>query len=135
MSSSHSRLRRSLAVKATELGLAVPQVVAHRITRMALAGVYPNARDRKEFHRMGTEKMAAFAESWNAMTIQVLRANHEAVLSFWRSYWLFGLSGKPSASMHSRTRNSGYRVLNKGLAPVHRRAVANAKRLVRTRLR
>lgn len=61
-------------VKAAELGFAAPQVVAHRITRMLMAGVTPTARDRKELRLMGTEKMAAFAESWNAMAIETFRA-------------------------------------------------------------
>jgi len=84
---------------------------------------------------MGAEKMTAFAESWNAMTIRALRANWEAVASFWRSYWMFCLTGKISPSTRSHLHNAVYRVLNSGIGPVHRRAVANAKRLARTSLR
>jgi hypothetical protein len=36
-----------LARQATELAMAVPQVMAHRLTRMALAGATPSARDRR----------------------------------------------------------------------------------------
>src|SRR5438128_1971363 len=51
----------------SELAFAVPQVVAHRLTRMALAGPVLSARDRREFHGMGQEKVHAFWQSWFAM--------------------------------------------------------------------
>ena len=135
MPSRRKRHRRSLVAKAAELTFAVPQVVAHRVARMALAGASPTARDRREFHQMGTEKMAAFSESWNAMTIQALRANYEVVGSFWRAWWAFWLTGKPSPLVRPRFHDAAYGVLSKGIGPVHRRAVANAKRLGRTSLR
>jgi len=43
-------------IKLAELGVAAPQVVSHRLTRMALAGPALNARDRKEFTGMVVEK-------------------------------------------------------------------------------
>jgi hypothetical protein len=64
-----------LAVKAAELAFAVPQVVAHRVARMAIAGPKPSARDRKEFARMVAEQNAAFGESFNAMAAQAVRAD------------------------------------------------------------
>ena len=131
MSSRRRRKSRSLNVKATELALAVPQVVAHRVTRMALAGTSPTARDQREFRQMGAEKMAAFTESWNAMATQAFRANYLLATSFWRSW----LAGRPSQSSGSQLHNAALGVLGKGLGPVHRRAVANAKRLARIRLR
>ena len=60
MASRKARGSRSLAVKAAELAFAVPQVVVHRIIRMALSGPELSARDRKEFERMVAEKNAAF---------------------------------------------------------------------------
>ena len=60
----------SLSAKTAELALAVPQVVAHRLLRMAHAGPHLSARDRKEFARMVAEKNSAFGESWNAMALQ-----------------------------------------------------------------
>jgi len=131
MPARHKRQSTSLIVKATELAVAVPQVVAHRVTRMALAGAPPTARDQREFRQMGTEKMAAFTESWNAMATQAFRANYVLATSFWRSW----LSGRPSPFSGSQLHSAALGVLGKGLGPVHRRAVANAKRLARTRLR
>jgi hypothetical protein len=135
MPSRNKRHRRSFIAKVTELGFAVPQVVAHRMTRLALAGVSPSARDRREFRQMGNEKTVAFAESLNAMAVQAFRANYELTASFWRSYWRSWLSSNPSPFTGSDWHNAAYGVLNKGIGPVHRRAVANAKRLARTRLR
>jgi hypothetical protein len=122
--------------QAVELACAVPQVVAHRVTRMAVAGPTPSARDRKEFQRMGTEKTAAFGESWNAMTVQALRANQALAASFFRACWSPWLKGGPSASaVAAQMQNATLGVLSKGMAPVHRKAVANAKRLTRAKSR
>src|SRR4029078_9027399 len=62
----------SLSAKTAELAFAVPQVVAHRLLRMAHAGPHLSARARKEFARMIAEKHSAFGESWNAMAVQSL---------------------------------------------------------------
>ena len=131
MSFRRTRNLTPFIVKAAELGFAAPQVVAHRLTRMAMAGVAPTARDRKEFRCMGTEKMAAFTESWNAMAMETFRANQALTASLWRSVWLPWL-GKPSTASHLHDAALG--VLGKRIAPVHRRAVGNARRLTRTRL-
>ncbi len=133
MPSRRRRNRMPLIVKAAELGLAAPQVVAHRVNRMAMAGAFPTVRDRREFRRMGTEKMAAFTESWNAMAMEGIRANLALTASFWRSVWFPWLGAKPLAPR--RLRNAALGVLDKGISPVHRRAVANARRLARTGLR
>lgn len=123
----------SLIVKTAELAVAAPQVVAYRVARMALAGAYPTVRDRDEFQRMATEKMAAFSESWGAMAAETARANLSLAASVWRMAWFPWLSGKPPAAWHFP--GAALEVLGKGIAPVHRRAVANARRLARTKLR
>jgi hypothetical protein len=136
MASRRSRATRSLAVKAAELTLAVPQVVAHRVTRMALASPKLSARDRKEFERMVAEKNAAFGESWRAMAAQAAVANQALAASFFRSFLAVAGGKKPStAAAASQLNRAALGVLGKGLAPVHRKAVANAKRLSRTKLR
>ena len=99
------RHSRALARQATDLSLAVPLVVSQRMLRMMLAGHSPSARDRRELHRMGAEKVSAFYESWAAMFMQ---------MAF---FWFQG----PLA------------VFAKGMAPIRRRAVANARRLGRAR--
>jgi hypothetical protein len=136
MPSRRTRKTQSIVTQAVELAFAVPQVVAHRVTRMALAGPTLSARDRKEFQRMGAEKTAAFGESWNAMTLQALRAHQSLAVSFFRSFWSPSLKGRPSASaVAAQWQSAALGILDKGMAPVHRKAVANAKRLARTKLR
>ena len=85
---------------------------------------------------MGAEKMAAFSQSWNAMTMQAFRANQALAASFLRSFWSPLRRSKPSASaVAAQLQNAALGVVGKGMAPVHRKAVANAKRLARTKLR
>jgi hypothetical protein len=136
MSSHASRKTKSINTKAAELALAVPQVVAHRVARMALAGPTLSQRDRKEFDLMVAEKKTAFAQAFQAMAAQTLRANQSLAASFLRSMWSPNFWGKPSAGKAAaQVRSAALGILDKGMAPVHRKAVANAKRLARTRLR
>jgi hypothetical protein len=136
MATRRRRANKSLTVKATELAFAVPQVVAHRVTRMALSGRTPSARDRKEFELMVAEKNAAFIESWNAMAVQAVLANQALAASFFKSFFTAARGKKLSAARSSaQFRRAALKVLGKGFAPVHRTATANAKRLARTKLR
>jgi hypothetical protein len=119
-----------LSIKAAELAVAVPQVIALRMARLAAAGLSPTERDRNEFRRMSTEKTAAFVESWNAMSLQAFRANQALGLSFLRGfYWPWLEGGLSVTAASKRLHRAALGVLDKGLDPVHRRAVANAKRL------
>jgi hypothetical protein len=122
-----------LGAQAIELAFASPQVVMHRLTRVALAGASPSLSDQQEFHRMGAEKVAAFHESWHAMLGELFRMN----LALWSSPWRWaatstsGLHALRLASRHAE--RTTLAVLGAGIAPVHRRAVANARRLRRPR--
>jgi len=128
------RKSKSLSAQAAALAVAVPQVIVHRAIRMAMAGASPSARDRKEFHRMGAEKVAALTESWNAMAVQTFRANQQLALSYMQSLWFPWLSPMSSAKSASRQlSNAALGILGKGMTPIRRRAVANAKRLGRTK--
>jgi hypothetical protein len=104
--------------------MVVPQVVAMRTARMLAAGVNPSASDRREFQRMGNEKVLAFWESMNAMGLQMAKAQQEYALFAmrnWTAPWITPWSIAASAS----------RVLEQGVAPLHKRASANARRLRR----
>lgn len=94
-----------LALRSMEMFTASGQVIAARTGRMARAGTSPNARDRREFTRMGTEKVQAASQSAWAMAMSMQQA--------WFQAWL--------------------QMLTAGLAPVHRTATANARRLTRRR--
>ena len=141
-------------VKATELAIAAPQVIAMRAARMLAAGANPGAADRAEFSRMCTEKVQAFWESLFAMGAQTVRTNHEyasrAALQWWRlwatPWWLAAmrsgahvmgslpraaaLVSAPSAGQQKRATS---KLVAAGLGPVHRRATRNARRLARKR--
>ena len=127
------RMRRprssAAATRAVELAFAVPEVMAHRLTRLAFAGPAPSIRDRREFSRMGSEKVAAIYESWNAMLMATFRANLVLTFSVAR-WWLWPSSFR---ALPARARRVPLIVVGRGLAPVHRRVVANARRLRRAR--
>lgn len=126
----------ALATQAAELAFAAPQVVAHRVARMAAAGARPSARDREEFTRMVAEKQAAFFESWGAMAVQAAAAQHALAASWWQSCWaLPGGALTQGQAWARQAQGEALGVLGKGLAPVHRKAVANAKRLARSKRR
>jgi hypothetical protein len=118
--------RRNLAMQATELALAVPQVLAYRSMGIARAQASPSLRDRKELYLMSTEKVAAFWESWNAMLVAMFHANVKLAMASMSIWW----SPRAVASRaYAQGRRSAFAVLASGLAPVHRRAVGNARRL------
>ena len=133
MATRRPRKTPPVARQAAELAVAVPQVIAHRLTRLALAGPAPSARDRREYQRMGAEKAAAFAESWNAMATQAFEANQTLALSFLRAFWSPASARSSAASATRQVGRAVTGIVQAGLAPVHRCAVANAKRLGRTK--
>ena len=119
-----------------EVALAVPQVVAHRVTRMALAGPKLSDRDRKEFQMMVNEKQVAFVQAWSNMAMQAFRANQtftESMLGFFFSP--FSREKLSAASAAAQIQNAATGVLGKGLAPIHRKAVSNTRRLAKPKIR
>lgn len=130
------QLANALLKKTRELSVAAPQVVAHRAARLALASPRLTPRDRKEFFGMVAEKQLAFAQSWLAMLTEAARINERVALSAFRTTaWPWSLSSTSLAAGVRQVHGSALAVASKGLAPVHRKAVANAKRLARTTLR
>ena len=133
---SRSRKTASFARQSAELASAVPQVVAHRVARMAMAGAVPSERDRREFQLMVDEKNDAFSESWNAMAQQALRVQQAMTASLFSSFWQVSLGRQAEGGdMATQMHDAAMSVLGHGMAPLHRRAVANAKRLSKTSLR
>jgi hypothetical protein len=127
-----------LAQQTTELAMAVPQVVSHRVYRMMTAGLQPDAKDQREFHRMGAEKIAAFQESWMAMGTHLFSVQQAWMLSWMRAVWMPWPSANPwsswqrsSQQLRTQLHRATVDTAAQGLAPVHKRAVANAKRLAR----
>jgi hypothetical protein len=110
-----------------EIGVAAPQVIAHRLARMALAGPAPSARDRKEFSGMVMEKQLALFQAWTAAVGQMFQWQQQAALSL--------LAGASPHKHAAQGRQAASRLVAATLAPVHRKVTANAKRLARTKLR
>jgi hypothetical protein len=108
-----------LSGQAFELSLAAPLVIAQRMSRMMAAGPALSARDRREFSLMGTEKVLAFQQACAAMWTQALFSQFALARS---------MAATAMPTMMSR---EALKVMSAGLAPVHRKAVANAKRLSR----
>ena len=138
MSSSSKQLR--LSRRSSELAQAVPQVVARRVGRMMQAGPLPSVEDQQEFYRMGIEKMEAFGEAWWAMVLQGSQVQQQFALWWMQTWWKVALGGwmNPptlqhlSTSAQQRVLASMLDVTHRGITPVRRRAVANARRLNRS---
>jgi hypothetical protein len=128
---SRGRTKR-VSRQVTELYSAVPQVVAQRMALLAAPMLRPGINPWQESVRMSSEKVSAFNESWLAMWSQALRSQREMALASVRNW------GPPNWGMQSvdqsvkAMQSAALGVVGQGLAPVHRRAVANAKRLART---
>ena len=121
-----------LAAQMFELGIAAPQVIAHRIARMAAAGTSLSAHDRAEFNRMCLEKLAAAHEAWAAMAAQGLLEYQKLGVGFMQSLWFPWMRPAPTVkSVSKELTRIALGILGSGIAPVHRRAMANARRLRR----
>ena len=122
MATRRRRRTKSLAAQTVALGIAAPQVIAHRMAGM----------DHAEFQRMGVEKVAAAGEAWTAMATQAFLENQKLALSLMQSFWFPWMrpTGKSVSTQMSRATAA---VLGAGMAPISRRAAANAKRLARIR--
>lgn len=128
MTSSNNRKANQLARQAAELSFAAPQVIAHRVSRMATAGVNPSKADRKEFTMMGAEKVAAFYESWQAMGWQMLQAQQQLWMKTFMNPMMWWQPWNNKA-LGNQMQSSMLDIMGKGLFPVHNRAVGNARRL------
>ena len=129
----------SHALKLGELGLAAPQVIAHRLSRMALAGASPSARDQKEFTQMIQEKQLAFSQSWMNMCGEIWRIQQAMFAAWFKSLTPMNMLQPMSSAQQRRQarifQNGLHTIASKGLAPIHQKAVANSKRLAKTSLR
>ncbi len=137
---------------AMTIATGAPQVIAMRVARMASHGMNPSPGDRREMHRMVSEKSHAFGESWMAMGAQALRMQQAFWQSLWQPlmqpWWLASMRGftwpastrspmtafaSPArarqASLASTVSRGMAQVAAAGLAPVGRRVRGNVKRL------
>jgi hypothetical protein len=126
-----------LIEQATELMLAAPQVIALRVAGMMAGGTRPDAKARREYHRMGLEKVVAFEQSAMAMTLQMVRVQrqwHAEWMQQWikmlaTPWWSVNLLALASALPNPGVQRAWFGVAQRGIAPIHRRATANLRRL------
>lgn len=127
-------------------------VIQHRTQRIAAAGPLPNARDRREFERMGSEKVAAAAASAAAMARQWGQSEtalaQRAARQWWTwstAWWAALYSASPAqtwarlprlAAAGSRSARSSLdlahaagRLAHSGVRPIHAAVTANVRRL------
>ena len=145
-----------LGMKTMQMQAAAAQVIAIRTTRMALAGINPGPADRRENSRMVSEKVDAFSQAGEAlatgavplmagMATQAVRANWDLFNAATR---LAASRGLPQVVARQReltdtlmrsapaaTSDAAARLAHKTLAPVHRKATANQKRLTTRKAR
>lgn len=142
-----------LAIKTGEMILGSAQVIAHRTTRMALAGGTPGETDRQEFALMGREKGEAAFDSARSMGFPLLMLNQQVaalafkqMLSAWTSMLSIGSSRTPAQTVErqakfvrdtigdsvvaaSKLSGASARVARSALRPVHKRVAGNVIRL------
>ena len=141
------------AWKTGEMAIAAAQVISHRTTRMARAGVVPSARDQREFRLMGQEKAEAAMESAQAMGMPLLMLNQQfatlalkqmlsgsiALMSIAASRTPAQSAARQSRFMDATMTNSAVagsmlsgsaaRLARRALTPVHKRVSGNVRRL------
>jgi hypothetical protein len=135
MPNQFKRSARKFTEQATELAFATPQVVNRRVAQMIFAGPSPSTSDREEFKLMSDEKVEAFKESWAAMTTEVVLAQQRLAIgmttSILKAAWFPWVAPQANDLFANQMGNATMGVLNKGMEPVRKRAVANARRLSR----
>jgi len=146
----------TLGLKAMQMSAAAAQVIAIRTSRMAAHGAHPNAADKREMHRMGAEKVDAFSRAGTALASGAVPLVAGMAMQSWRTG--FELMNGMTRLAASRTipqtlarqrqladtlmrggatggqaaaSNATARLAHRALAPVHRKATANAKRLAK----
>lgn len=141
MSRSLIAKQAALAAQAGELMSAAPWVVAQRGMRLATTPAQSNVA---ELRRMHSEKASAAAEAMNAMALQWTRSAQGAGAAYlqswtraWMQLWFPWLAPGGRARFPlwpvtpGRAQHAALDVVRSGLAPVHRRTVANARRLAK----
>ena len=125
------------AAKWGEIAWGAGPVIAHRLTRLALAGPVPTARDQREFHTMVAEKPRAMAQAAQAMWAEALSQQWRLTTGWWQTmarsgpWWWWQAPG----AMGQAWARAAEQVAKSGLKPVHQRVRSNSRRLARTPLR
>ena len=114
MSRSIAGKQARLATQAWEVAFAAPQVIAERTARMMFAPA-----NQGQWERMGAEKAETALEMWSEMAA-----------ASWKAWLGFCFPWTVGQGQHAVLD-----VMSKGMAPVHRRTLANARRAKRAKRR
>jgi hypothetical protein len=127
-------------VKMAELAVAAPQVIAFRTAPMLACGPFRRASTQAEVARMSSEKFQAFAESISAMNAQLYAANQKwasLAIQQWWNVWLTPWSvpnwWASFTPICKHAESTATKLIAAGIAPVHRRATGNVRRLSRVK--
>jgi hypothetical protein len=117
--------------QALELMALGPTVAGRRMSRMAKAGLAPDAADQREIRRMGQEKVEAAVESWWAIASAGMRLNAQLAAMFVSACGrpLSQSPGTLAVRASAVAQSSAVEAFDNGLAPFGKRVRANAKRL------
>lgn len=143
-----------VAIKTGEMMLASAAVIDHRTRRMHTAGSRPSARDRREFDVMRDEKLKVAGQSVQAMAAQFLTMDPLLWVRAYRQMLAVTAAMMSASAGRSITQlvarqarlvrtlsesiapmlalsGATAQLAQRGLAPIHSRATANARRLGR----
>ena len=136
MKKSDKRVALRTMRKSAELARAAPQVIARRGVRLGMAGWPPGERDQREVVRMGAEKVQAFSQSALAIAVQATALQQQWALqaaaqwwSMWARLWTPWLAVKQPRADPLWFQGALLKLVDSGLSPIHRTALANARRL------
>jgi hypothetical protein len=126
-----------LAAQSTEMYCASNEVIAKRAGRMATMGPVPPASDQREMKRMVDEKADAASESLSAIGASTAAAYQRAMIKgmdqMVRNATSMMLGGNPMGMKvgmdFAEVATTYAKVAKAGIAPYHRRATNNARRL------
>jgi hypothetical protein len=109
------------------MAVAGPVVMARRLSRLTAAGPSPGPGDRKEIVRMVQEKLDALGESMCATATGITKANQQ----FLRILVLSAGDGvgPGCARLVESGLTSSLQIVDRSIAPFHRRVTSNAHRL------
>jgi len=112
-----------LAMRSTQLMQVSAEVILLRSNRLARMGAQPSPAEQRELRRMVEEKIHASMESAVAMSLRAM-SDYQSLL--WQPF-----TGRFDTAPLTRAAGAGSQIVSAGLAPFHRRARRNAKRLRR----
>ena len=130
MRNSKNYKKQSFFDQSMEVTTAVPQIVSHRMNEFLNAGMQPTPETQREFLLMWEEKITAFSESWHAATEQTMKINQQVAETLMQNmftpWWdIYALNYITPSNLAT----AAHSILDKGMEPIHKQTISNARRL------